>query len=215
VVAIITHTNSGVDQVCLDELFCLRHRVFVEGRGWSLPSRRDREVDQYDDRRAVYFVDRGPGGAIEASVRLTPTLHSSLLADYFPHLVENGVSPRGERIFEATRYIVQPRERSRQANRAAKARLLGAMLEWALEQDLDFIQTVIDAATLRSFVEMTMHTMPLGLAHPYGGGRGVRGGGECLAIRWPVTAEVLADIRAYGLVPGHRSDADGHHSILH
>jgi hypothetical protein len=41
------------------------------------------------------------------------------------------------------------------------------------------------------------------LSHPFGGGKGVPGGGECLAIRWPVTSEVLHDIREYGAVPDH------------
>ncbi len=93
---------------------------------------------------------------------------------------------------------MRPTVKSRNANREAKAKLLSGMLEWALSQRLSFIQTVIDAATLSSFVEMTPKTIPLGLAHPYGGGRKVPGGGECLAIRWPVGPDVVADIREYG-----------------
>jgi acyl-homoserine lactone synthase len=187
------------------QLFRLRHEIFVKGRGWSLPTVNGQEIDQYDNDEAVYFLDIDENDAIQGSVRITPTVRSSLLADYFPHLVENGLSPRSPQIYECTRYIVLPSQKSREANRAAKSRLLSAMMEWSLARELAYVQTVIDSATLSTFVELTPLTVPLGLPHPYGGGRGTPGGGECMAIRWPVTFEVLNDLRAYGGVDPHPS----------
>jgi N-acyl-L-homoserine lactone synthetase len=182
------------------ELFRLRYQVFIQGRNWSLPSTNGLEIDQYDKEDAVYFVDYNDNGQIQGSVRLTPTANASLLADYFPHLVEQDTPPRSAQIYEATRYIVLPPQKSREANRAAKAALLGGMVEWCLGRKLSFVQTVIDSSALSSFVEITGKTIPLGLSHPFGGGRGVSGGGECMAIRWPVTEDLLEDIRAYGAV---------------
>ena len=49
-----------------------------------------------------------------------------------------------------------------------------------------------------TFVEMAPQTIPLGLPHPYGGGRNAPGGGDCIAFRWPATREVVASIRAHG-----------------
>jgi acyl-homoserine lactone synthase len=190
-----------------EKLFRLRHDIFIKGRGWSLPSRKGCETDQYDTSDAYYFLDLNDENTIEGSVRLTPTLRSSLLADYFPHLVERNVPPRGDGIFEATRYIVLPSRKSRGSIRAAKSRLLSAMLEWALGKKLSHLQTVIDTGTLSSFVEITPYTSPLGLSHPYGGGRGCPGGGDCMAFRWPVTLEVLEDIRNYGDMSRERQAA--------
>jgi acyl-homoserine lactone synthase len=181
-----------------DQLFRLRHQIFVKGRGWSLPSVNDCEIDQYDVADAVYLLDLNDEDVIQGSVRMTPSERCSLLADYFPHLVENGESPRSPLVYECTRYIVLPAQKSREANRAAKARLLGAAVEWSLNHGLSYLQTVIDSVTLSSFVEMTPQTIPLGLSHPYGGGRKTPGGGECMAIRWPISQQVLDDIRAYG-----------------
>ncbi len=180
-----------------ERLFRLRYRVFVKQRGWSLPVVNNCEIDQYDDADAFYFLDLDDDENIQGTVRMTPTVKSSLLADYFPHLVENGQSPRSARIYEATRYIVLPSQKTREALRLAKGRLLTALLEWCLEQRLSHLQTVIDAGTLSSFVEITPQTMPLGLPHPYGGGRGTPGGGECMAFRWPISLQVLDDIRVY------------------
>jgi acyl-homoserine lactone synthase len=181
-----------------DQLFRLRHQIFIKQRGWALPSVNSYEIDQYDDDDAVYFLDLDVTGRIRGSVRMTPSVKSSLLADYFPHLVENGVPPRAADIYEATRYIVLPAEKTRQGYREAKTRLLTALLEWCLGKRLRFLQAVVDSTALAGFVEITPRTVPLGLSHPYGGGRGTPGGGECLAFRWPISREVLADIRAYG-----------------
>jgi acyl-homoserine lactone synthase len=188
------------------KLFRLRHQVFIRGRGWSLPSTNGQEIDQYDDDEAIYFLDLGEDEEIQGSIRITPTNKSSLLADYFPHLVENGKPPRSADVYECTRYIVLPGQKSREGNRAAKSRIICAMLEWSLDQRLSFLQTVIDTATLASYLELTPQTIPLGLSHPYGGGRRTPGGGECMAIRWPVTSQVLKDVRAYGGFDAHQWD---------
>jgi len=187
-----------------DQLFRLRHRVFVQRRGWSLPCVHDKEIDQYDVDEAVYFFDINRQGVIESSVRLTPSDKHSLLADYYPHLVENGQSLRSKDIYEATRYMVLPAEKTRAANRAAKTRLLIGVMEWCLRKKLSYLQTVIDSRTLSSFVEITLRTTPLGLSHPYGGGKSAPGGGECMAFRWPITLEVLEDVRAYGGLTAHQ-----------
>ena len=185
--------NPGI----FEQLFRLRHDIFVKGRGWSLPCGNGRETDQYDVDEAVYFIELNGDGVIESSVRATPTEKYSLLADCFPHLIENGMPARAPDVYECTRYIVMPAQKSRENNRAAKARLLIALFQWAISRKLSYLQTVIDAGTLSSFVEMSPKTIPLGLAHPYGGGRGAPGGGECLAIRWPVCPEVIADVHEF------------------
>lgn len=195
--AIDGHSRQHNDSL-FQQLFKLRHKVFVHGRKWTLPTKTDMEIDQYDVPEAVYFCGQDDNGDVECHVRLTPTVTHSLLADYFPHLVEGRLSPRGEAIYEATRYIVMPTKKSRQSNRAAKANLLLKMLEWADDNGVTHIQTVIDTATFASFCEMTSKTEALGLSSPYGGGPGITGGGECMAIRWPVTQEVMDDLRRYG-----------------
>ncbi len=180
------------------QLFKLRYKVFVEGRGWSLPTKHGLEIDQYDDDEAIYFLDVNEHGIIEGTVRITPTVQSSLTADYFSHLIENGQSPRSSRVYEATRYIVRPSQKSRDLNRAAKSRLLAALTQWCLENDVESIQTVIDSNTLPTFLELNPKVLPMGLSYPYGGGRNTHGGGDCMAIRWPISQEILECVRLYG-----------------
>ena len=77
---------------------------------------------------------------------------------------------------------------------------MSALAEYCIEQGgLDF-QAVIDANMLPSFVEMSLRTRPLGLAHPYGGGLREFGGGRCVAFRWHLSDELLSDLREYAAV---------------
>jgi N-acyl-L-homoserine lactone synthetase len=221
-VIVLYGSERGKRPDYFDRLFRLRHEIFIKQRGWPLPSVNSCEIDQYDDEDAVYFLDINDHGDIQGTVRMTPTIKSSLLADYFPHLIENGQAPRSPHIYEATRYIVLPAQKSREAIRTSKARLLTTLLEWCLSKRLTFLQAVIDSGALSSFVEITPHTIPLGLAHPYGGGRGAPGGGECLAFRWPISPDVLDDVRAYGLdsrqlafAAFERADRDAPSELIH
>jgi len=181
-----------------ESMFRLRHQVFVLNRQWSLASRNGLEIDEYDNEDAVYFLSLDEDERIEACARMTPSARSSLLADYFPHLNETPDASRSDKIYEATRYIVQPQVKSHQAIRDAKARLIIPLVEWCYEKELSHLQAVVDFGALGSFVEMTLQTQPLGMPHPYGGGRGAPGGGDCIAFRWPINEDVLGDLYDYG-----------------
>jgi acyl-homoserine lactone synthase len=197
-VIVLTGSERRKNPDYFDQHFRLRHEVFVRRRGWALPCSNGREIDQYDTDEAVYFLDLNEDNVVRGSIRIAPSVTCSLLADYFPHLVETGGPLRSPDIYECTRYIVMPDRKSRDDNRAAKTRVIGAMLEWCLQKRLSFLQTVIETQTLASYLELTPLTIPLGLSHPYGGGRRTPGGGECMAIRWPVSPQVLDHVRAYG-----------------
>ena len=197
-VIVLTGRDRDRQHRYFDQHFRLRHEVFIRRRGWALPCTNGREIDQYDNEEAVYFLDINEDDVVRGTIRIAPSVTCSLLADYFPHLVETDGPLRSPDIYECTRYIVMPDRKTRAENRAAKARIISAMLEWSLRRKLSFLQTVIETATLPSYLELTPQTLPLGLSHPYGGGRRAPGGGECMAIRWPVTQQVLRDVRAFG-----------------
>jgi len=206
-------TINGSDRLaCHDihqQLFRLRYDVFVKQRRWTLPVKGTSEVDQYDNDDAVYFYQIDDDGFITSHVRLTPSLTSSLLADIFPHLVENPRDIRSASIYEGTRYFVQPRKKSRALNRAAKAELLLAVNEWARDNGITHTQVIIESYLFPSFLEMSSQVRPLGLSQPHGGGPGVDGGGESIAIRCPTNDQVIRDLRAYGELkngaPSYRS----------
>lgn len=190
---------KGSEKTARRELFeqhlRFRYEVFQRGRGWSVPG--GSETDPYDDDDAVYFFDLDEAHRIQASVRITPTIKSSLIADYFPHLVENGQPPRAPAIYERTRLVVQRPHGTPGGSRHARSRVTTATLEWCLGHGIAYLQTVIDYGDLPAYLAVTPLTIPLGLPHPYNGGRATPGGGECMAVRWPICPQLLADVRNY------------------
>ena len=184
--------NAGRISICSSNISGLVKGTTysIKGRGWSLPAGNGLEVDQYDDNEAIYFLDVGDENRIQGAIRITPTIKSSLIADYLPDLVENGELPRSPTIYECTRYIVISPRKSRDDNRQAKSRIIGAMLDWCNDHELTYLQTIIDSAALPTYLDLTSLTIPLGLSHPYGGGRKTPGGGEWTATRWPMGIQV-------------------------
>jgi N-acyl-L-homoserine lactone synthetase len=181
-----------------NRLFKFRYDVFVKKLRWTLPTKGNLEIDQYDNADAVYFYYVDDDGFISSHVRLTPTTTSSLLADYFPHLADSPHDVRTPNVYEATRYIVLPRKKTASSNRASKAELLLAVNEWARAHGITHTQTIIETSLLGSFMEMSSEVRPLGLSHPYGGGPEIEGGGEAIAIRCPANEKVIRDLRKYG-----------------
>ena len=188
-------------EAVMERMFRLRYQHFVQRRGWSLPTRNKMEIDQYDVDDAVYFILLANDGSIEGTVRLNQTVRSSLLADLFPFLIETGELPRGEHLYEGSRFIVAPAEQSKKTVCRAKSEVLAALVDWCLDHGGRDVQAVIDASMLSSFLEMTMRTRVLGLAHEYGGGVRESGGGKCIAFRWALSDALVDDLRAYGGSP--------------
>jgi acyl-homoserine lactone synthase len=197
-IVILKGTQRSQQAGYFERMFRLRHQIFIKELGWPLPSSNGQEIDQYDVDDAVYFLDVTDDGILQASVRLVPSEQCSLVADYFPHLIETGDAARDPRVYECTRYFFLPLKGHGRDNHGARVRVLAAMIEWGLVKRLSYIQCVVDMTAFPGFVEMVPQTIPLGLAHPYGGGRSAPGGGECIAFRWPVTRDVVDSLRAFG-----------------
>lgn len=183
-----------------EEMFRLRYRVFVETRRWSLATRGGLEIDEYDLPEAQYFFERGRDSSMVSYVRALPA-QRSLMADYFPHLVDAAVDPRDPLGIETTRLYVDRTALTSVDHRRAKAELLLAVFEWASTQGATHLQTVIESALYGSIVEMLPQTVALGLSRPYGGGPGTIGGGDTIALRCPVNHQSLCDLRMFGQLP--------------
>jgi acyl-homoserine lactone synthase len=194
------HTRGDL----FDRYFQCHYRVFVRGKGWQVASVNGREVDSYDDDDAIYFLDLD-GPKVVASLRITPTVKSSLIADHLPQLIENSIPARAPSIYECNR-LVMPRSGD---NRYAKSSLLGTMLEWCFAQRLTHLHMLIDAEALPEYLELTPLTTPLGLPQFFGGGPKAPTGGACMAVRWPICPQLLDDVRRYGQTESNNHLHDG------
>lgn len=150
-------------QTELNEAFRLRHRVFVEEKGWTDLRRDDgREIDRFDDEHAVHMLYVEAGRVIGYQ-RMLPTTRPHLLSDVMPELCE-GERPVGPNIWEWTRYCVEPgyRERGRMLSPVANA-LLSGIVEWGLNNGVDTIVIEMNPLWLLRLVQFHFRVTPLGL----------------------------------------------------
>lgn len=160
---IVTNRNIDGYRAQLDDAFRLRHKVFVEEKGWSDLYREDgRETDRFDDDHAVHMLYIEADRVIGYQ-RMLPTTRPHLLSDVLTELCE-GDRPVGANIWEWTRYCVEPahRERGRMLSPVANA-LLSGIVEWGLETGVDTIVIEMNPLWLLRLVQLHFRVMPLGL----------------------------------------------------
>jgi acyl-homoserine lactone synthase len=160
---IVTAANADRYSAEMRQAFELRHRVFVEEKGWTALKRPDgREIDRFDDEHAVHML------YIEARrvlgyQRLLPTTRPYLLTEILTQLCD-GRPPSGPTIWEWTRYCVEParRERGRVLSPIAHALLTG-IVEWGLEAGVNAIVIEMNPLWLLRLVQLHFKVTPLGL----------------------------------------------------
>jgi acyl-homoserine lactone synthase len=160
---IVTAENIHSYAVAMEQAYRLRHVVFVEEMGWDDLKRPDgREIDQFDDGRAIHMLyledDRLVGYQ-----RMLPSTRPHLLSDVLPHLCD-GDFPVGPHIWEWTRYCVTKdhRDRGRILSPAGNF-LLSAIVEWGLENGVSKIIIEMNPIWLLRLVQLHFMVTPLGI----------------------------------------------------
>jgi acyl-homoserine lactone synthase len=156
---IVSASNRHLYEAQLEELFRLRHEIFVKERGWKDLERPDeREVDDYDNLDTVYFIALD-GERIVGGHRLYPTTKPTMLGDVFPHLAAVRGIPEDAGIWEWSRYFVVKDKRDGQLNLA----LLAAVQELCLDEGISEISAVMETWWLPRFQQAGFAVRPLGL----------------------------------------------------
>lgn len=166
---VVTAQNSEKYQAELDQAFRLRHKVFVEEKGWTDLRREDgREMDRFDDEHAVHMLFTVENRVVGYQ-RMLPSTRPHLLSEVLPDLCD-GARPAGDNIWEWTRYCVEPqhRERGRMLSSVANA-LLSGIVEWGLGSSIDTIIIEMNPLWLLRLVQLHFRVTPLGLPKVIGG----------------------------------------------
>jgi acyl-homoserine lactone synthase len=143
----------------MDQLFRIRHSVFVEEKGWRQFDRDGIfEKDQFDTEDAVYVVALDEHGDAIGCFRLYPTVLPHMISEVFPNLVEGEVLRRSD-VLELTRFhLSRPKRHAREY-----LELLTAIPEIGLELGLSGFTAIV--RTLRIPVMQTagLSITPTGL----------------------------------------------------
>lgn len=94
----------------VEGMFRLRYEVFHERLNWEVRTQNGIEVDEYDDRDAVYVVGFDQESKrVKASWRLRSTTRPYMLRDTFPQLLEDREAPATPSCWEVSRFAVDHR----------------------------------------------------------------------------------------------------------
>jgi acyl-homoserine lactone synthase len=152
----------------MEQAYRLRHQVFVEDSKWEELRKPDgREIDQFDDGRALHMLYINDG-AVLGYQRMLPTTRPHLLSEVMPDLCE-GDRPIGPEVWEWTRYCVARahRERGRALSPIANS-LLSGIVEWGLATGVSSIIIEMEPIWLLRLVQLYFRVTPLGLPKRYG-----------------------------------------------
>ena len=168
-VHIVTRSNKRLFSLEFEGMYRDRKRVFVDWLKWKIPVTDGKyEIDQFDSDNAVYLIESDVYGRHLASIRLLPTTKPHLLADVFPALCDGPV-PRGDRIWELTRFCVSPDEIKRDGKRLMNL-MWTASVEFAVEHGISEFTCVTHMAFLSQILSAGWDTTPLGLPKEVDGG---------------------------------------------
>src|SRR5437588_12369221 len=102
-IRLIDRTNFHFFPRTMDQLFRVRHSVFVKEKGWiEFDQDGIYEKDQYDNGEAIYAVALDDYDNAIGCFRLYPTVLPHMLSEQFPHLVDGEVLRRTD-VLELTR----------------------------------------------------------------------------------------------------------------
>jgi acyl-homoserine lactone synthase len=159
---IVTAENIHAYTDAMEQAYRLRHAVFVEEMGWETLRKPDgREIDQFDDGRAVHMLYL-EGNRLKGYQRMLPSMRPHLLSEVMPHLCD-GDLPTGPHIWEWTRYCVskEHRDRGRMLSPAGNF-LLSAIVEWGLESGVSKIIIEMNPIWLLRLLQLHFKVTPLG-----------------------------------------------------
>lgn len=160
---LINNENKHFYNDLIDRMFLHRKKVFIDRLGWNLTATNNEERDEFDTNDTIYLVVvDDETQKIRSSLRLNPTSKAHLMSELFSHLCENGV-PRGEDIWEISRYCYNPDFTIRIDRVKAFAEILCGVMETALLYGWENLTFVVGTPLIPHCIASGWDMSPLGL----------------------------------------------------
>lgn len=178
----------------LERYFKIRHQIYVEQRRWHDIARPiPIEMDSYDTKDAIYLLALDRNQKIVGGSRLVPTLRPHLLSEVFPMLAKDG-PPRGDRIYEWTRFFIDRHVRMPGKSSPYAGIMLAGLQEVALHLGVKQISVVCEAFWPARLRALDWNVQQLGdvLPHP---------DGDIVALLIDVSKDALDGVRRAYHIP--------------
>lgn len=174
----------------MDQVYRLRHHVFVQELGWTdLDSEDGIEIDVFDRPDTVHHLCVHDNRVVGYQ-RMLPTVKPHLLSDVFPELCE-GPLPKGVDTYELTRYCVAPTHREgRRGVSSVGSELMAGFVEWGLASRVDKVLIEFETIWVLRALQLKFMVRPLGFETQIGKQR-------IVATQLGFNPATLAAIRQY------------------
>jgi len=170
---IINRYNQHLYADTLDQMFELRHKVFVEGKGWKkLAQPSGFEIDQFDTDDAIYFLKLDENDKILGGMRLVPTTCPTQLGTIFKNWCDFKKAPEADNVYEWSRYFIVDNTHRSKAGYPVFYELFFAILEYAVAKNIVSLTGFLEAITLPRLNALPWDLEYLGNIVNYGGTNG-------------------------------------------
>jgi len=189
-IRIVTKDNAERNVRNLYQMHRLRKAVFKDRLGWDVTVSGELEFDQYDALGPSYLLSIDRYGTLNGCVRLLPTTGPNMLRDIFPYFVTKTAVPRGERVWEASRFAVSGNAATVETGLSQTTYdLLIGVLKLGLSNGISTIACVVDVRMERILRRAGWQLDRLGPAHRIGNT-------IALAGQLAVSAQILRQLEA-------------------
>lgn len=162
-IEVVTGRNALLYQDALHDMYRLRHRVLVDGRGLERLRRKDGLlVDRFDGPDATYLLLTDDGGNVRGAARLLPTTGRHALAEIVPGACSAAGVLRGEDILELTRVCVDG-SLDRPVQEATRNHLIVGLLEFCVRDGCRKLTMLLPTDALFHHLVIGLKIRPLGL----------------------------------------------------
>jgi N-acyl-L-homoserine lactone synthetase len=157
----VSQSNHVHESDVLRAMFEARKQVFIDLLKWPLPVVAERyEIDQFDDRHAVYLIITDPHGQHLGSARLLDSTRPGILNTLFADLCDFEM-PVGSDVFEITRFCLSRGLRARD-RRFVRDRLVTAIAHYALANGIRTYTGVAEWGWMQQILSFGWRCSPLG-----------------------------------------------------
>jgi acyl homoserine lactone synthase len=168
-IRVVTKDNAERHVGSLYQMHRIRKAVFKDRLGWDVTVSGEFEVDEYDALGPSYLLSIDRYGTLIGCVRLLPTTGPNMLRDIFPSFVTKAAVPRGERVWEASRFAVSRNTTAAEAGLSQTTYdLLIGVLKFGLSNGISTIVCVVDLRMERILRRAGWQLERLGPAHRIG-----------------------------------------------
>src|ERR1700687_469547 len=169
IIRIVTKDNADRLYINMRQMHRSRKTVFKDRLGWDVTVSGEFEVDEYDALGPSYLLSIDSYGIVNGCVRLLPTTGPNMLRDIFPSFVTKAAVPRGERVWEPSRFAVSKNATAAEAGISQTTyELLIGVLKFGLSNGISTIACVVDVRMERILRRAGWQLERLGPAHRMG-----------------------------------------------